>query len=95
MPKRAIIRRSRTGHPLFNPLFFGDFATMTYGEYRKVMEEVLASPERAYEYQVREIYALGRHLARRKYRYLHLAYITFILGVSSSCVIMMMTFSMN
>ena len=89
MPKRAIIRRSRTGHPLFNPLFFGDFATMTYGEYRTAMEKVLASPEDAYEFQVREIYALGCHLARRKYRYLQLAYIAFIFGVSSSCIILM------
>lgn len=88
MPKWAVIRRARTGHPLFNPLFFGDFVTMSYGEYRTKMEEVMASPERAYEYPVREIYALGRHLARRKYRYLQLAYIVFIAGVLSSCVIM-------
>jgi len=67
--------------PGFNLLFFGDFIRLTYGEFERGMEEVLNDDSRTYEAQVREIYDLGCFLSGKKYRYVRLAYISFITGL--------------
>jgi hypothetical protein len=68
----------------FNLFFFGDFVRMDYEEFHDAMEEVMNDPSRTYEMQVREVYTLGRFLAQRKYRYLRLAYLSFIIGLAVS-----------
>jgi len=65
----------------FNPLFFGDFARLTYEEFQAAMLEVMVSPKEVYLAQLREIYLLGTFLARKKYRFVRLAYIAFIVGI--------------
>ncbi|MEW6157409.1 MAG: Pycsar system effector family protein [Verrucomicrobiota bacterium] len=70
--------------PMFNLLFFGDFVRMPYADFEKSMEEILNDPSRAYEAQVREIYTLGLFLATKKYRFLRLAYLTFLSGLLAS-----------
>lgn len=87
MPKMPFWRRH--GEPLekrrgFNILFFGDFFEMTFPEYEQAMEEILNDPSKTYEAQVREVYSLGTFLARKKYRYLRLAYISFLTGLIAS-----------
>jgi hypothetical protein len=69
---------------MFNLLFFGDFVRMPYADFEKSMEEILNDPSRAYEAQVREIYTLGLFLATKKYRFLRLAYLTFLSGLLAS-----------
>ena len=76
--------RGRDRSPMFNLLFFGDFVQMPYGEFAEAMEKVLNDPSQLYEAQVREIYALGTFLANKKYRFLRLAYLTFLIGLLSS-----------
>jgi hypothetical protein len=68
----------------FNLFFFGDFVRMDYEHFHDAMEHVMNDPSRTYEMQVREVYTLGRFLAERKYRYLRLAYVTFIAGLAVS-----------
>jgi hypothetical protein len=44
------------------------------------MEEIMNDPSRTYKAQVREIYSIGTYLAKKKYRFLKLAYILFLSG---------------
>jgi hypothetical protein len=48
------------------------------------MEEVMNDPSRVYGAQVREIYLLGTFLAKKKYRFLRLGYLSFITGLFAS-----------
>lgn len=87
MPKVPLVG-GRTAADLddtrFNLFFFGDFVRMDYSAFHDAMEEIMNEPSRTYEMQVREVYTLGRFLAERKYRYLRLAYLTFIAGMAVS-----------
>ena len=73
-------------NPHFNLLFFGDFSGMNYPDFVAEMESAMNEPSRVYELQVREIYILGNFLAHTKYRYLRLAYVTFICGLVASVI---------
>jgi len=91
MPKLPFWRRGKPSAPdvgssHFNLLFFGDFGGMSYTQFTAEMEAVLNEPSRVYEVQVREIYILGTFLAHTKYRYLRLAYVTFICGLVASAL---------
>lgn len=74
--------------PLFNILFFGDFVGMTYEDFKREMERIMNDHSRTYEVQIREVYNMGIYLAMKKYRYVRLAYLTFITGlVLSGCAL--------
>lgn len=79
--------RARPGDPEANLLFFETFARMGYPEFERRMEEVLNDASRTYEAQVREIYTLGVYLARKKYRYVRYAYMSFTGGLLLSAVV--------
>jgi phosphoglycerol transferase MdoB-like AlkP superfamily enzyme len=68
-------------HPKFNLLFFGCFVTMNYQQFEAAMEQVLNDASKTYEVQVREVYTLGMFLAAKKYRFLRLAYLVFVIGL--------------
>ncbi len=68
----------------FNILFFGDFAGMSYKDYEAEFEALLNDPDEAYRAQVKEVYFLGVFLAQKKYRFVRLAYLSFIIGFLSS-----------
>ena len=95
MPKLPMSLRPRPAagvrDPTFNVLFFGDFARMSYEEFETEMEQVMNDPARAYGVQVHEVYTLGVFLARKKYRYLRLAYLAFITGLLLSAVLLALT----
>ena len=80
-PARLDMKDSR-----FNLLFFGDFVRLRYEDFEAAMEEVMNDPSHTYQAQVREIYTLGVFLAERKYRFLRLAYLSFLAGLVVSCV---------
>ena len=73
--------------PGFNILFFADFVHLSYKEFEMAMEEVMNDPSLTYQVQVRELYTLGTFLAKKKYRFLRLAYITFIAGAFTSALV--------
>jgi Family of unknown function (DUF5706) len=70
--------------PGFNLLFFGDFTRLSQAQFESAMEEIMNDPSRTYGTQVRELYLLGTFLAKKKYRFLHFGYITFITGLFAS-----------
>lgn len=72
----------------FNLLFFGDFVRLDYPKFEAAMESMMNDPSRAYEAQVRELYVLGNFLAQKKYRFLRLAYLTFLIGLFASFLTM-------
>jgi len=73
-------------NPQFNLLFFGDFSRLTQQQFEDAMQEVMSDHSRTYGAQVREIYLLGSFLARKKYRYLRLGYLSFITGLFASLI---------
>ena len=75
----------------FNLLFFGDFIRLDYPEYEALMEKMMNDPSRTYEAQVREVYVLGQFLARQKYRYLRMAYLSFIAGLFTSLLMILVS----
>jgi hypothetical protein len=94
MPKLPFWNGSKTAapdlkSPHFNLLFFGDFSGLDYPHFAAEMETALNDPSRVYELQVREIYLLGTFLAHTKYRYLRLAYVTFITGLLVSVLLVL------
>jgi hypothetical protein len=88
-PKSAA--RERAAQPDFNLLFFGDFACLSYEDFAAAMETCMNDPSRTYEIQVRETYLLGVFLARKKYRFVRLAYLTFIFGLALSGLVLLAT----
>jgi hypothetical protein len=88
MPKMPLTQNDQPApdvlSPKFNLLFFGDFTRLPYAQYEAAMEELLNDTSRVYEAQTREIYLLGIFLARKKYRFLRLAYLSFIAGTGGS-----------
>ncbi len=81
--------------PFFNLLFFADFVHLPYDKYSKLMEEMLNDPSKAYEAQIKEIYSLGCFLASKKFRYVQLAYATFISGIILSCITLVVSLIVN
>ncbi|MFQ5408745.1 MAG: Pycsar system effector family protein [Anaerolineales bacterium] len=77
--------------PNFNLLFFGNFGMLDYDEFARAMEDVINDPAKVYEAQVREVYTLGVYLARNKYRFIRWAYLTFILGLFVSGIVLALT----
>ena len=73
-------------NPQFNILFFGDFTRLSQPQFESGMEEIMNDPGRTYGAQVREIYLLGTFLAKKKYRFLRLGYISFITGLFAACL---------
>jgi hypothetical protein len=55
-------------------------------QFENAMQEIMSDPSRTYGAQVREIYLLGTFLAKKKYRFLRLGYITFITGLFASFI---------
>jgi len=91
MPKIPFFLKRETDEtiksPGFNLLFFADFVRLTYEEFERGMEEIMNDPSLTYQVQVKELYTLGTFLAKKKYRFLRLAYITFIIGAFASATI--------
>jgi hypothetical protein len=69
-----------------NLLFFGEFARMSEADFRATLKQQLVSDDLVYSAIARDIYQNGQVLAFRKYRYLTLAYRTFLAGLILSFV---------
>jgi hypothetical protein len=64
---------------------------LSYEQFEAEMERVLNDPSQVYQVQVREIYTLGVFLAQKKYRFLRLAYTSFIVGLFASFLTLLLT----
>jgi hypothetical protein len=68
----------------FNLLFFGDFSKLSYDQFEDEMQKVLNDKNLTYQAMVREVYTMGVFLAKKKYRFIRMAYASFILGLLAS-----------
>jgi hypothetical protein len=73
--------------PDFNLLFFGDFVRLNYEDFEAAMEGVMNDPSRTYQVQLQDVFIHGTFLAKRKYRFLRVAYTTFIVGAFSAAIV--------
>ena len=72
--------------PGFNLLFFGDFTRLSQAQFESGMQEMMGDHSRTYGTQVRELYILGTFLAKKKYRFLRLGYLSFITGLFAAFI---------
>jgi hypothetical protein len=73
-------QRARGGGRQRNLLFFGHFAALSEEEFLDEMEKVIADDTILYETALRDIYALGTYLYRKKYRLLRMSYVALVTG---------------
>lgn len=83
LPTFAPTKRGRSR----NLLFFGHFSDLSEEEYLDQMERVLVSDPTLYDTALRDIYALGTYLYRKKYRFLRMAYVALLTGFILATVV--------
>ena len=81
MPKLNLKTKPDLRDPRNNPLFFGTFANLDYDEWVAELNPIFHDPGRAYDAMLRDIYEMGVYLGRKKYRYIRIAYTSFLVGL--------------
>lgn len=76
--------------PSRNILFFNTFANMPYEQFLQEMEEVMSTPAKTYEMQIREIYEQGVYLKKFKYRFVQAGYSIFLFSLFASAICWML-----
>ena len=89
IPKIVGTRRKKFSvhDPNYSPLFFGNYADMSYDEYAKDFEEIMNDSDRSYEVMVKEVYYAGVYLVKSKYKYISSGYMFFFMGLIVSTLI--------
>jgi len=64
-----------------NPLFFGNFAHLSFDEFYGKIESKMESDEEVYKAMSKDIYSIGQVLNNKKYRYLNHSYRVFYFGI--------------
>ena len=82
--------KPRPGAPL-NLLFFGSFTQLDQEDYIAQLVEKLGDEQEVYRTMARDIYQNGAVLKNKKYRYLAMAYRTFLIGM----VLTVVTFAVD
>ena len=73
--------------PSYNILYFGNFLGLDYPDFLEAMEQIMNDHSQTYEMQLREIYVTGQYLAKKKYRFVRLAYLFFITGLLTTLAV--------
>ncbi|MBW1781522.1 MAG: hypothetical protein JRL30_12380 [Deltaproteobacteria bacterium] len=75
------------GNPSFNILYFGNFFSLDYMTFVENMQDIMNDHSRTYESQLREIYVTGQYLAQKKFRFVRLAYLSFMIGLACTLAV--------
>jgi hypothetical protein len=78
-------------NPNFNVIFFGDFTHLDYPEFERELEKVINDHDLVYESLAKDLYALGKVLHDKKYRFIRYSYLTFMIGLVVSGIILAIT----
>jgi hypothetical protein len=81
-------KRPKLGERDFNVLFFDHFTSLSFDQYRDSMLEKMQSSESVQETMVKDIYQIGQVLSTRKYRFLKLSSIVFMVGLLVSIALL-------
>jgi hypothetical protein len=79
-------------NPNFNVIFFGDFTHLEYVDFERELEKVINDHDLIYESLAKDVYALGRVLHDKKYRYIRYSYLSFMIGLVISGIVLAVTF---
>ena len=85
------VTRFRKDAPM-NLLFFGSFTRLDEEEYLDQLTGRLRTEDEIYRTMGRDIYQNGLVLARKKYRYLGIAYRIFLVGLTASFIALVVQF---
>ncbi len=77
-----------------NLLFFGNFYRMDLGDFHWGMMEMIKDQDFLYSSMTRDLYFLGKVLAK-KYRYLNICYTIFMVGLIVSVILFGLSFNMD
>jgi len=93
LPKYAGKREGamKAKNPNFNVIFFGDFTHLDYPDFESELEKVINDHDLVYESLAKDLYALGRVLHDKKYRFIRYSYLTFMVGLTLSGMILAIT----
>jgi Family of unknown function (DUF5706) len=69
-----------------NLLFFGNFAAFSEDEFVDYLLDRLKADETVFRTMLRDIYQNGQVLLNKKYRFLHLAYLSFLAGLTLTLI---------
>jgi hypothetical protein len=78
-------------NPAFNVIFFGDFTHLDYPDFERELEKVINDHDLVYESLAKDVYAQGRVLNDKKYRFIRYAYLTFMIGLVISSIVLALT----
>ncbi|MDZ7360491.1 MAG: DUF5706 domain-containing protein [candidate division KSB1 bacterium] len=78
-------------NPNFNVIFFGDFTHLEYPDFERELEKVINDNDLIYESLAKDLYALGRVLHDKKYRFIRYSYLTFMIGLVASGIVLAFT----
>jgi hypothetical protein len=78
-------------NPGFNVIFFGDFTHLEYPDFERELEKVINDRDLVYESLAKDVYFLGRVLHDKKYRFIRYAYLTFMIGLVISGIVLALT----
>ncbi|MCG3157172.1 MAG: hypothetical protein DKINENOH_03804 [bacterium] len=70
----------------FNIIFFGYFSQLEYPVFAQEMQKVINDRSRVYDSLARDLYNLGKVLGDRKYRFIRMSYLVFMVGLVISFV---------
>ena len=73
--------------PLFNPLFFGNFAHLPIEDYKEDYVDTLMTDDKIYDAMAGDIYGQGKVLALNKYKFLKWSYMSFLWGMSGAIAV--------
>jgi len=79
----------------FNPLFFMHFTLWPMKKFEREIERVLTDPQQLYRNVVRDIYHAGMVLRVKKFRYLRWSYISLLVGVVVSGLMLIFEFGLR
>lgn len=93
----AVLPRTtpHSGEAGANILFFGNFTRMSEEDFVAEMKQRLASDETMLETMLHDIHQNGMILAKRKYRFLALAYRSFVAGLTLTLIVFMVERAMH
>ena len=92
LPKRASGPINPRG-PGFNLLFFGHFIQLDFNVFAREMEQVVNDRALVYESLARDLYVLGQVLGDRKYKYIRYSYLTFMIGLVVTIIVLFISLS--
>jgi hypothetical protein len=90
-PFSAFRKSPDAGASNFNLLFFGHFSSITQEEFSDKVHAAMKNDADLHETMIRDIYQLGMVLAKRKYRFLGYAGMSFITTLALSVSVFLLT----